>query len=438
MAARGETRKGIGGTSTALWGIAGTGSIAADFASAMLKTDEATLAAVASRDESKAYEFRDKYQKDAAAYGTYEALARDPDVDVVYVAVTNQQHKHLCNLFLNYGKNVVVEKPATLRLQDTRELIQKARSKGLLFLEGLWTFFFPVNRKLMELIEEGHLGRITYISGSMCPGNLINEDVPYEDLENHRRLWDPQLGGSVLYDMGIYPLAMALKVFNFTEPSHFQALSVNAAPMEGSYDTVDYSGLGFSPDVKSGVDIQGAISAVFPGNCFASLRWGVRGEEEQNFVVSGTRGMAVLRPPAHAPDSMKVHYKVGDKAGQSEAFNFSLPMPPEVANRTNYPNSMGFVYEINAVSQALHQGRIEVPEYTHDHMQLLAYMLEKSRKQLNIAHGNVSVEQARNVQKAPSQRQVNASAAEQYQYQSRSQYQRRNSETRGGYEERYA
>jgi len=118
------------------WGILGASRIAHDFLVAMktLPENEHTVVAVASRSLERAAEFAGKHDI-GKAYGSYEELARDENVEVVYVSTLHPTHAPLCKLALNHGKHVLCEKPMTMNLKDTKELFELAKAKGLFIME---------------------------------------------------------------------------------------------------------------------------------------------------------------------------------------------------------------------------------------------------------------------------------------------------------------
>jgi len=192
-------------------------------------------------------------------------------------------------------------------------------------------------------------------------------------------------------DMGMYPLSVALEVFNDKEPEEMTTLGVKAVKTG--------QGLQIMGSYGSGVDVQGAISARFPCDGFASVRWGLRGIEEERFVVSGTKATATIAPRAHAPEHMVLEYHAGEKAGTSEKFSFPLPDLPEGFSSTNYPNSMGFKYEVDAVSEAIKNKQLECELYTQKHILTLASMLERARKAMGVYYPHESWEQAATVKR---------------------------------------
>ena len=121
---------------TTRWGICGTSRIAHDFIVAMktLPEKDHKVVAVSSRSVERAAEFADRHNIEKA-YGSYEELARDNDIEVVYVGTIHPEHAALCKLALNHGKHVLCEKPMTMNLKDTKELFELAKEKGLFIME---------------------------------------------------------------------------------------------------------------------------------------------------------------------------------------------------------------------------------------------------------------------------------------------------------------
>ena len=118
------------------WGVFGASQIAHDFLVAMktLPQIEHTVVAIGSRSLERAAEFAAKHDI-AKAYGSYEELAKDENVEVVYVATLHPTHAPLCKLALNHGKHVLCEKPMTMNLKDSKELFEIAKAKELFIME---------------------------------------------------------------------------------------------------------------------------------------------------------------------------------------------------------------------------------------------------------------------------------------------------------------
>lgn len=146
------------------WGIAAAGKISNDFVSALttLDADQHSVVAVAARDVKRASEFAQRFGI-PAAYGSYQELAQDQNVQVVYIGTTNPQHYEVTRLMLEHGKHVLVEKPLTINEKNSRELIELAASKSLFILEAIWSRFLPSYQYLREQINSGALGDIVSV-----------------------------------------------------------------------------------------------------------------------------------------------------------------------------------------------------------------------------------------------------------------------------------
>ena len=144
------------------WGILSTGRISEKFASDLQLVSNARLAAVGSRDADRASAFADKF-KVQTAYGSYEELASDRDIDVIYIGSPHISHCENALLCLDKGKAVLCEKPFAMNEKEVLRMILKAREKNVFLMEALWTRFIPAIKKALELIESGAIGDIVHI-----------------------------------------------------------------------------------------------------------------------------------------------------------------------------------------------------------------------------------------------------------------------------------
>jgi predicted dehydrogenase len=196
------------GTSTGnfRWGILGTGFIAGLQTQDLLENGF-TVQAVGSRTLESSTAFGGKYGI-STAHGSYEALAADPEVDVVYVATPHPFHHANALLALNAGKHVLVEKAFTMNAREAREIVDLAESRGLVALEAMWSRFLPHMIRLREVIREGTIGEVRKVIASH------NQDLPKDPAH---RLNDPALGGGALLDLGVYPVSFAFDVLGTPE-----------------------------------------------------------------------------------------------------------------------------------------------------------------------------------------------------------------------------
>jgi predicted dehydrogenase len=181
------------------WGILATGGIAASFAAALTDLPDAEIVAVASRSEDSARAFADRFGI-PRAYGDWESLAHDEDVDVVYVATPHSAHRAAAGLCLQAGRNVLCEKAFTLNTREAEELVGLARAHGRFLMEAMWMYCNPLIRRLTALVDDGAIGDVRTVQADF---GLTGPFPPAH------RLRDPALGGGALLDLGVYPVSFA-------------------------------------------------------------------------------------------------------------------------------------------------------------------------------------------------------------------------------------
>ena len=182
------------------WGIIGLGSIAHKFASDLLTVNNAELYAVASRTQEKADTFAKKY-KAIKAYDSYNALAKDSEVDAVYIATPHVYHKENAMLCLRNVIAVLCEKPFAMNYSEVHEMIDCAKANNVLLMEALWTYFLPHYNYVLDLIKNETFGKVTQLEA----------DFGFrQEFDESSRVINKSLGGGSLLDIGIYPIFVAL------------------------------------------------------------------------------------------------------------------------------------------------------------------------------------------------------------------------------------
>ncbi len=194
------------------WGILATGLIADMFVSDLVETGH-HVEAVGSRNQEKAQAFADKFGI-ARAYGSYEALVADPDVDAIYIATPHPMHAENAKLALNAGKHVLVEKAFTLNATEAREVVQLAAEKNLVVLEAMWTRFLPHMIRVREIVASGQLGDIRSITADHT------QALPTDPEHRVNAL---ALGGGALLDLGIYPVSFIWDILGEPTLRHAEA-----------------------------------------------------------------------------------------------------------------------------------------------------------------------------------------------------------------------
>lgn len=189
------------------WGILGPGKIANEFAADFQYVSNSQVVAVASRSVERATAFAEEFNIEKA-YSNYQDLYSDPNVDIIYIATPHNYHFEQSLAALEAGKSVLCEKPIVTKISDLEVLIRKAREKGLFLMEGMWMYFHPAINKAKEWVDDGRIGTIKSIMSD------FGFNVPFDPTS---RMYNPDLAGGTLLDMGIYPVAIA-NLFLGAEP----------------------------------------------------------------------------------------------------------------------------------------------------------------------------------------------------------------------------
>jgi predicted dehydrogenase len=320
------------------WAILGPGAIAVMFAKALKAVDGAERYTVAGRSGERAHAFAKEHGFSRYHDTVADALA-DPQVDAVYIATPHTAHLGYALEALGAGKPCLVEKPLGINSAQVRTLIDTARDRSVFLMEAMWTRFLPVMDQVRRWIQEGRIGELRLVEASFCFRSGWNPKS---------RLLDPELAGSGLLDVGIYPVALACDFFN-SEPSQVQCLAT----------------LG-----DTGVDEQASLNLAFPGGGLASLTCGVRTLSQHRAVLYGSEGMISIAPPFWRSTEVTLH--------DHEHQPVDVVCLPHRAN--------GYEYEAEAVASALAAGAIEHPLCRHADSLAIAKVLDQARAQIGLRY----------------------------------------------------
>ncbi|MBT8399527.1 MAG: Gfo/Idh/MocA family oxidoreductase [Rhodothermia bacterium] len=199
------------------WGILSTGRIAHKFASDFRHAEGGELVAVASRSKTKADAFAQEYEI-PKAFVSYQQMIESPDIDAVYIATPHTLHLENTLDAFEADKAVLCEKPLTVTPDECRKLIDRARDRGCYVMEAMWTYFLPAVQKAREWVEAGRIGTVRHVKAD------FGFRVPYDP---DTRLYNVELGGGVMLDMGIYPIAIAWH-FMRSDPDHVEVIARKA------------------------------------------------------------------------------------------------------------------------------------------------------------------------------------------------------------------
>ncbi|KAJ7313933.1 hypothetical protein JRQ81_005751 [Phrynocephalus forsythii] len=325
------------------WGICSAGKISHDFLVAVwtLPPEDHQVVSIAARDLSRAQEYA-KEHGIAKAYGSYEELAQDPDVDVVYVGVIHPYHLPATLLFIQAGKHVLCEKPLGMNAAEVKRMVQAAQEKKVFLMEAVWTRFFPASEKILSLLRQRTLGDAVVLHAEFGFPLL---SVP--------RCVEKELGGSGLLDIGVYCIQLACMVFSGEKPESIVA-----------------SGFLY----KTGVDNMASVILNYSGQRQAILTYTMTTTLPNRAIICSTEGTIEIPGCFWSPTELVVN-------GQKEEF----PLP-STSQKLNFGrNAVGLRYEADHVRHCLLQGLQESPIMSHADSELVHSILDEVRRQLGVS-----------------------------------------------------
>ncbi|XP_014911136.1 uncharacterized protein LOC106961727 isoform X8 [Poecilia latipinna] len=325
------------------WGICSVGKISHDFTVALktLPAEDHQVVAVAARKLEDAQEFSRKHNI-SKAYGSYEELARDPDVDVVYVGVVHPCHLNACKLFINAKKNVLCEKPLAMNAKEVEEILDSAKKNDVFLMEVAWTRFFPASVEIRKLLAEEYIGEVKMVRADF---GVPLFHVPRSDQKD--------LGGGALLGLGISCLQFISMVYNREKPESIQASGIC---------------------LETGVDESVAVILQYSKNRMAMFTCSAGVHLHGEAFIAGTNGIIEVLSPMWCPTALVVNEKVTQ-----------YPVP-EPHLPLNFTYSTGMRYEAEEVRQCLLKGLKESPVTPHAYTLLLAEMGDEIRRQVDVVY----------------------------------------------------
>jgi predicted dehydrogenase len=299
------------------WGILGTGHIAHTFARDLALVDNAVLQAVGSRNADRAQAFADAFDI-PRHHGSYEALAADDDVDVIYVATPHPAHMENMITCLDGGKAVLCEKPFTMNAREAQTVFEHARRHGLFVMEGMWTRCFPVIQEVTRRVHNGDLGALRHIDAGFCEKRSFDAE---------HRLYRKTLGGGALLDLGVYPLSFAQLLMG-SEPDVSAARAIIG---------------------NTGVDEHTVMLLAGGNQATAALSCSFQVTIPRSAVVAGTAATLEIPAPWTRPERAVL---------SAEGRTLEEIVQPIEGH--------GFVYEAREVMRCLNEGATESPLISHE------------------------------------------------------------------------
>ncbi len=297
------------------WGILGLGNIATKFASDLQLSTTSTLQGVASRSLDKAKAFGDQFNA-TKHYGTYDDLANDPDIDIIYIATPHPYHFENTMMCLKKGKAVLCEKPMGMDSEQVKLMLEEAKAQNVFLMEAIWTRFMPAIEKVLELLDQNVIGDVQFIRADFGFKAPVNFDS---------RLYNKALGGGSLLDIGLYPIYFSLLTLGI--PTDVKAMARMTKTEVDSYCAMLF-------DYKDGKK--------------ASLESTIEGNTPTEAVIYGSKG------------SIKLHHQFH----HCEKITVSIDGIDTVYDLKH--EGFGYFHEIEHVNQCLFNTEIESSKVPHN------------------------------------------------------------------------
>jgi len=314
-------------------GILGAGNIAGTMAATIREMDSVECYGVAARDYDRAEAFAKTYGF-SHAYGSYEEMLKDPDLELVYVATPHSHHYEHIKLCLEHGKHVLCEKAFTLNEKQAAEVLAMAEEKGLLLTEAIWTRYIPMRKRLDDVLASGVIGNPYMLSAN------LSYVVNWKD-----RIAKAELGGGALLDLGVYTLNFASMVFG----DDVEKMTGEAVLNE------------------EGMDMQHSITLVYKDGKMAVLNSSAMGLSDRRGVIYGDKGFIEVANINNC-EGIRVYDL---KRNLVAAYD----RPEQIS---------GYEYEVEACVYAIKRGETECPQMPHAQTLKMMRWMDELRRQWGV------------------------------------------------------
>lgn len=321
------------------WGIISTGHISKKFATALALLPEAELVAVASRNLQSAKEFAGIFNV-PKAYVSYEELAKDPEIDAVYIGTPHTFHHENSVMCMKKGKAVLCEKAFAINAAEAREMVKVAREENVFLMEAMITRQVPLVHKVLKWIADGRIGEPRMVRASRCARGEFKPGA---------RQLNPELGGGALLDVGVYVISFASMIFQ-------------KPPVE----VVGLSHIG-----DWGSDEQGAAILKYDNGAIADLSFALRTAAVNDAYIFGTDGYIKLDDVFAVPSRASLFIDKKEVEVMEE---------PIIGNALNY--------EASEVMRCLKLGLKESPFMPLDESVQIMEIMDQIRKPWGLVYKN--------------------------------------------------
>lgn len=320
-----------------------------------------------------------------AAYGSYEELVADPNVDVVYVATPHSHHFQNVMLAFEAGKHVLCEKAFTVNAAQAKILCETAKSKNLFLMEAVWTRYFPLSVQVRELIQKGTIGEVLRVLADNSFGDpveetwgtehrMVNKDLAGGCLLDCKFSLSPtNLLGLTVISVGIYSLTWVFQTLYHTLPrdqrkppsavsSHMTLYHLTGA------DEATTMLLSFPTSTPSNTPHPGQSTAVAMTHLRVSTNPDEMGSGGPTIRIQGTKGEIQVEGPAFRPE----RYRIVPKKGEGEIKTVECPFPG---------NGKGMYWEADEVARCLRDGKLESEGLPWEESIVIMEVMDEIRRQ---------------------------------------------------------
>ena len=253
-------------------GILGCGVMAETFADTLRQMGEVECCAAASRTLKRAEEFAGKYGF-KKAYGSYEELCADPEVELIYIATPHSSHFDNMKLCIRHKKPVLCEKSFTVNAREAEQIREYAEQEQVFVAEAIWTRYMPSRNMIQEIIDSGIIGNISVLTANLS-----------YPISHKERIMRPELAGGALLDIGVYGVNFAMMHFG-----------TDIERIESSVRMTD-----------TGVDAMESITIFFRGGRMAVLTHDIYSRSDRKGIFYGEKGYIIVEN-INNPQSISVY-----------------------------------------------------------------------------------------------------------------------------------
>ena len=316
-------------------GVFGTGGIIRSVAPTLHKMADVECYAIASRTMERAEEAAKEYGFEKA-YGSYEELVMDPQVELVYIATPHSRHFEDMKLCITHGKPVLCEKAFTMNAGQAKEIKMLSEKYGVFAAEAIWPRYMPSRQLIQETVDSGIIGKVTTLTANLS--YVINQ-VP--------RIQLPELAGGALLDIGVYGINFALMHFG------------------KEIERIDSS----VQKTETGVDGMETITLYFKGGCMAVLTHSIYSRSDRKGIFHGDKGYIVVEN-INNPQLISV-YDLNDQLIKQ------VEIPEQIS---------GYEYEFAEAMECIRKGQTESSSMPLSESIFMMEIMDTLRKQWGLVY----------------------------------------------------